>query len=380
MYRLDVLRTRRGQQICCFHLEHPESTADTITLVVSHGNALDMGFFVPFGRHLSAELGVNVCGYDYAGYGCSSGVGVRARTRVQRRDGALGCAPQVPYTLGVHPGSPKNCLDAPPALPTSVPSLAHGSLRQTDEANAPWTSVRPHSAAPNIDDTYADIEAVVDHLVRDRGKNPKRLVLYGQSIGSGPSCYYAARAASVRRRKELGDGAGNEGVRVHDVGGLVLVSPIESGLRVISPPHGICNPAFVYSLCDVYPNYRLVPSVRCPTLVIHGDRDAEVPFGHGMNLHGKLSEGVRQDPYWAKGAGHDNVFEVNPFEFLTRMRGFLRVVRGEGAGGGEVGEGRCHAPAGRGRPQRQRESGAPVRASEGQPPGEGPAAQTMVRE
>lgn len=61
-YQLDVIDTTRGQQICAFTLTHPEAT---VTLVVSHGNALDAGLFVPFGRHLSNELKVNVCAYDY---------------------------------------------------------------------------------------------------------------------------------------------------------------------------------------------------------------------------------------------------------------------------------------------------------------------------
>ena len=36
---------------------------------------------------------------------------------------------------------------------------------------------------PDIVDTYADIAAVVDHLVTVRGADPRRVVLYGQSIG-----------------------------------------------------------------------------------------------------------------------------------------------------------------------------------------------------
>jgi pimeloyl-ACP methyl ester carboxylesterase len=242
---------------------------------------------VPFGRHLSNELKVNICAYDYTGYGCSSG-------------------------------------------------------------------------EPNIMDTYADIEAVVDHLVRARGTDPQRIVLYGQSIGSGPSCQYAARCGGVNDSKVAGsshgagggvsrrrggyalagsssgdakgndaggdsDGGGGErggggggsggggGGGAHEVGGVVLVSPIMSGLKVISPPVGLrvashdahwpalhrelmtrdlapsssnrrrrllrcgpsppdgcCNPACVFALCDIYPNHTLVPRFTCPTLVVHG--------------------------------------------------------------------------------------------------------------
>ncbi len=44
-----------------------------ITLIVSHGNALDCALFVPFGRRLRDSLGVNIMLYDYSGYGTSTG-------------------------------------------------------------------------------------------------------------------------------------------------------------------------------------------------------------------------------------------------------------------------------------------------------------------
>ena len=128
------------------------------------------------------------------------------------------------------------------------------------------------------------------------------------STGSGPSCHYAAAAAKLNKvaggsnraakgagGAEAGAGAG-VGVRagdgrgagagaggggggggnggaheVHEIGGVVLVSPIMSGLKVISPPDGCCNPACVFAPCDIYPNHTLVPKFSCPTLVIHGE-------------------------------------------------------------------------------------------------------------
>ena len=331
-HQLDLVETSRGQQVCVFYISHPEAT---ITLVVSHGNALDAGFFVPFGRFLSRELKVNICVYDYTGYGCSSG------------------------------------------------------------------------AQPNIADTYSDIEAVVDHVVCSRGIDPRRVVLYGQSIGSGPSCRYAAESAAAAARGSSGRGggrgaaketglagvAGGEGTSTrHDIGGVVLVSPIMSGLRVISPPDGCCNPACVFSTCDIYPNYALVPKFTCPTLIMHGDQDVEVPFSHGTGLHERLRKEAKHDldPYWVEGAGHDDVFEKNPEEFLRKMRKFLEMVESraregdddrDGGGGGDTGSETAAAAAvvggvdhldhlapSTGQHQRSsrgrgRDSGAPVRES-----------------
>ena len=44
-----------------------------MTLLISHGNALDAGLLVPFARELAVMLNVNVLCYDYTGYGCSTG-------------------------------------------------------------------------------------------------------------------------------------------------------------------------------------------------------------------------------------------------------------------------------------------------------------------
>lgn len=73
--------------------------------------------------------------------------------------------------------------------------------------------------------------------------NPRNdLILYGQSVGSGPSCYLASR---------------------RPVRALILHSPILSGLRVITPNRCLC-------CCDIFPNVDRMPRMQCPVFVIHG--------------------------------------------------------------------------------------------------------------
>ena len=380
-FDVDIVRTSRGEHVPCAWVAAPgDAPTRDVTLVVSHGNALDVAMFVPFARYLRDSLGVNVAAYDYTGYGGATG-------------------------------------------------------------------------RPNISDTRADLRAVVDHLVDVRGVDPRRLILYGQSIGSGPTCHYAAAAAteaakareaeaqSRERERERGGGkesappgsgwrrparrvsdasaedkgaedkgaddkgaedkgaddkgaddkgaddkgaddkgaddkgaddkgasaasvasaasaaavasesAGSDARVYRDVGGVVLVSPIASGLNVIGAPDGCCRPACVFYWCDVYPNVRLAPKFDCPTLVIHGTRDVEVPFHHGRAVR----DAVREDtgsppPYWAKGAGHGDVFEVDRREFLARLRSFVedidrRASENDGWGRGRGARRRGEPPA-----------------------------------
>lgn len=54
------------------------------------------------------------------------------------------------------------------------------------------------------------------------------------------------------------------GAQVPDVAGIVLHSPLLSGIRVLSP--GLkWWPAFA----DVYPNHLMAPKIEAPTLVMH---------------------------------------------------------------------------------------------------------------
>jgi pimeloyl-ACP methyl ester carboxylesterase len=64
--------------------------------------------------------------------------------------------------------------------------------------------------------TYKDIAAVYDYTLKNVAEGvASNIILYGQSVGSGPSCHLACK---------------ND-----DIGGLILHSPFTSGMRVLTP-------------------------------------------------------------------------------------------------------------------------------------------------
>jgi hypothetical protein len=63
--------------------------------------------------------------------------------------------------------------------------------------------------------TYADLQAVFDYVLEHVQSDATKIVLYGQSVGSGPCTYLAARDDRI--------------------GGLVLHSAFTSGMRVLTP-------------------------------------------------------------------------------------------------------------------------------------------------
>ncbi|KAH0646985.1 hypothetical protein KY285_034683 [Solanum tuberosum] len=201
---LDVLLvdTKRGNKIVAFYLKNPYAK---LTVLYSHGNAADLGQLYDLFVQLKANLRVNLMGYDYSGYGASTG-------------------------------------------------------------------------KPSEFDTYADIEAVYDCLQTEYGISQEDLILYGQSVGSGPTLHLAAKLPRLR--------------------GVVLHSGILSGLRVL------CHANFTFCF-DIYKNLNKIQKVKSPVLVIHGTEDDVVNWLHGNGLW-KMS----RDPYeplWIKGGGHCNL-------------------------------------------------------------------------
>ncbi|KAJ3692564.1 hypothetical protein LUZ60_011659 [Juncus effusus] len=216
---LDVLLldTKRGNKIVAFYLRNPIAR---LTVLYSHGNAADLGQLYDLFVQLKVNLKVNLIGYDYSGYGASSG-------------------------------------------------------------------------KPSEPNTYADIETVYQCLQTEYGVSQEDLILYGQSVGSGPTLHLAARLPRLR--------------------GVVLHSGILSGLRVV------CRVDF--TLCvDIYKNVKKIKKVKCPVLVIHGTEDDVVNWVHGNGLYKRAKDPY--EPLWIKGGGHCNL-ELYP-DYIRHLSKFIR--------------------------------------------------------
>lgn len=151
--------------------------------------------------------------------------------------------------------------------------------------------------------TIEDAEAAWHCVTQKYGVAPGRIVLYGQSVGSGPSCSLAARP-------EFG------------AAGLVLHSGMMSGLRVVMP----VTRTFPV---DPYPNIDLIKHVSCPTAVIHGVVDEVVSFHHGVQMHASIPRAQTYPPLWIKRGSHNNV--VGFRSYYEYMKGFLDSLPAAGA-------------------------------------------------
>jgi fermentation-respiration switch protein FrsA (DUF1100 family) len=124
---------------------------------------------------------------------------------------------------------------------------------------------------------YEDIETVYIYLTENLNIDPNTIILFGRSIGSGPSCFLAEK---------------------YPVAGLILHSALMSALRVVF------NLRWTLPF-DKFPNIDRIPNIDCPIFVIHGRRDEIVPFYHAVELFQACRH--KYPPYYVDGAGHNNV-------------------------------------------------------------------------
>ncbi|KAL2905260.1 Alpha/beta hydrolase domain-containing protein 17C [Bienertia sinuspersici] len=203
---VDVLKlcTKRGNEIVAVYVKNSSAS---LTVLYSHGNAADLGQMFSIFSELSAHLGVNLMGYDYSGYGQSSG------------------------------------------------------------------------KASELD-TYADIEAAYRCLGEKYGVKDENLILYGQSVGSGPTLELAIRVPQLRA--------------------VILHSAILSGLRVMYP---------------IKRTYWFD--------IFKGTADEVVDYSHGRQLWELCKE--KYEPLWVIGGNHCNL-ELYP-EYLTHLTKFISAIQ-----------------------------------------------------
>jgi fermentation-respiration switch protein FrsA (DUF1100 family) len=170
----------------------------------------------------------------------------------------------------------------------------YGKSRDTTRRDTPIT--------PSEGRVYNDILAAYTYLHQKRNIPAHQIVLYGRSLGSGPTCYMAQKLSK-------------EGT---PCAGVILQSPLLSAYRV----------AFNFRFTmpgDVFPNIDRIGHIQSPIFIIHGTRDEVVPFWHGQELFLACQKRYRARPFWVTGAGHNNIESLlrDTTAFHDHIRYFL---------------------------------------------------------
>ncbi len=119
---------------------------------------------------------------------------------------------------------------------------------------------------PSEASNVADARLAFDTLVGS-GVAPSRIVLYGESLGSGVAVQLAAE---------------------RPVGAVVLDAPYTSivDMALLAYPYLPVRPLLI----DRYESDRHIKRVTAPVLVLHGERDSVIPVRMGKALHAAAAE------------------------------------------------------------------------------------------
>jgi fermentation-respiration switch protein FrsA (DUF1100 family) len=122
---------------------------------------------------------------------------------------------------------------------------------------------------------YSTAEAAYDYLINNQNVDPNRLLIYGRSLGSGPSWHLASTRPAAALAVE---------------GGFTSTFRVITRVRVLP--------------WDKFNNLAKINAVDMPILIMHGKRDIVVPYSHGKAM--LKATGSRGEGFFLDEAGHNN--------------------------------------------------------------------------
>lgn len=380
------------------------SSSSKYTLLYSHGNAEDLGLTASFLCDLARLLQIDILCYDYSGYGVSIDEAYVSEFYIQfgkevcewqewrtvnRYNNTTTKQVQQQHHVGGGGGGDDNAVIAMGGkmttrnghvchfandifvAPMFHPHNNNESLLLIDPGKTTTTAavllqrqqlLSRHGwtiPASSEVDSYSNIAAAHSYLTKVACVPYQNVILYGKSVGSGPSCWLAQklcrRASSTSRSDEDGDDS-IWGMSCHNAmcnsvmvdsrdeepstellrstsssgarrspsssssmapGGVVLHSPFLSVIRVV------LDVGFT-PIGDLFPNVDRVGDFTCPVYIIHGSSDSIVPFYHGQTLFQTLPDTTKCVPFWAQGAGHNNIEKDMSTAYIKRLLQFIR--------------------------------------------------------
>ena len=148
-----------------------------------------------------------------------------------------------------------------------------------------------------------DGKAAMDFL-DSQGIPPDRIVIYGESLGSGVGVPIAMDMAFDARQ----------------VMAVVLEAPFSSAVDVGRAHYRIFPVGLL--LKDRFESTPRISAIRAPLLIIHGENDTTVPMKLGQKLFAAALE--PKQSAWIVGGGHNNLYEFGAGEIVMD---FLNKVR-----------------------------------------------------
>jgi hypothetical protein len=137
--------------------------------------------------------------------------------------------------------------------------------------------------SPSEQGFYSDAKAWVDKLLQDFNISKERIIVYGESLGSGVAVEMASR---------------------YDLGALILHAPYSSVIDIAFYRFPILPTSLL--LKDHFNSFQKIRNVREPVLIIHGRLDKVIPIHYGRKLFKQANE--PKTFIEIPEAGHNNLY------------------------------------------------------------------------
>ncbi len=145
---------------------------------------------------------------------------------------------------------------------------------------------------------YAAADAAYAALAARPEVDPRRIFVYGRSLGSAAATYTATR---------------------HPVAGLILESPFTNAAEMARDAYRIL-PRFILRLS--LDNLGRMKQVRCPVLLFHGTDDQLVPVRMGMQVAAAAAGPV--EVVLIQASGHNETYEAGGESYRSKVAQFVR--------------------------------------------------------
>ena len=154
---------------------------------------------------------------------------------------------------------------------------------------------------PNEQGTYADARAAYEYLTKQRGLDPKHIILYGESLGS---------AVAVQLATEM------------PVGGVILEEAFTSVGDVGQKMFPFLPVRWVVR--NKYDSLSKIARINAPLLLLHSRNDEIFPYHHAERLLAASREPKR---LVEMRGNHNDAFAVSAETYQQALRDFIASVR-----------------------------------------------------
>lgn len=151
--------------------------------------------------------------------------------------------------------------------------------------------------SPSEEGINIDGRSALRYVTQELGYKMSDVIIYGRSIGTTVAI---------------------DAAQGQDISKLVLIAPLSSGSDY-AKAQGMGSLLFLVG--EPFPSMDKINHVKCPVLIVHGDKDEVIPQRLGIELYEKYT-GVKKFVS-IPGGGHNNLDLVYPDFYWRSIREFL---------------------------------------------------------